>query len=78
MVAADEEERVLVEYLQGIQVEEHFNRKRASVHVITQKQVCRVADRPADFKQLDQVVVLTVNVSAYFVIGKKKKSKVKK
>lgn len=56
---------VFVAHLQRQQKAHRFHRVVASIHVIAKEQVVCIGDVPTNLEQLDEVVELAVNVTAY-------------
>ena len=65
MVASQEEERVWTAYFPDKQVENNLNAEIAPVHVISQEEIPGGGWVSPHLKQLDQVVELAVDISAY-------------
>ena len=65
VVSSQHEERVGTAYFPDKQVENHLNTEVSSVHVIPQEEILGGGWVSPHLKQLDQVVELAVDISAY-------------
>lgn len=65
VVSSQEPQRLGVVNLQGPEVEDTFDTEVATVDIVAQEEVSRLGRVASNFKQLHQIVVLTMHITTH-------------